>query len=310
VLDASGPRLREASAPPLASTRTTEARDVNRLLRVGDLAKEVGKTVRALHLYEELELVEPAARSKGGFRLYDDHALVRIRWISKLQEMGLSLSEIQEVSRALGAAQTAPTAMARLLDTYQVKLRETQVTIAKLQALEAELLESVAYLETCGAECETTEVITACTTCNMHSSSAAAATASAVTEPLDAAMSNAVPTGNTTPRGAAAAASRFVANERELAATGAERKCNPRPLLPDLIRGIYPAARLDIVDVTGAVAAAAGRQQAVPVSITGPALTMTASAPTAAVAKRSSSSPEHSALESSQPRSTSLQGTS
>ena len=31
------------------------------LLQVGDLARECGKTVRAIHLYEQLELLRPAA---------------------------------------------------------------------------------------------------------------------------------------------------------------------------------------------------------------------------------------------------------
>ena len=38
------------------------------LLKVGELAKRTGKTVRAVHLYEELGLLTPAVRSKGGFR--------------------------------------------------------------------------------------------------------------------------------------------------------------------------------------------------------------------------------------------------
>ncbi len=35
-------------------------------MRVGDLARETGKTVRAIHLYEELGLLTPGGRSKGG----------------------------------------------------------------------------------------------------------------------------------------------------------------------------------------------------------------------------------------------------
>ena len=36
------------------------------LLKVGELARRTGKTVRAIHLYEELGLLTPAVRSKGG----------------------------------------------------------------------------------------------------------------------------------------------------------------------------------------------------------------------------------------------------
>ena len=49
------------------------------LLRVGDIAKATGKTVRAIHLYEELGLLAPVTRSSGGFRLYDPAAIERVR---------------------------------------------------------------------------------------------------------------------------------------------------------------------------------------------------------------------------------------
>ena len=35
------------------------------LLRVGDLARLTGKSVRAIHLYEELGLLQPTTRSSG-----------------------------------------------------------------------------------------------------------------------------------------------------------------------------------------------------------------------------------------------------
>jgi DNA-binding transcriptional MerR regulator len=54
-----------------------------------------GKTTRAIHLYEELGLLTPAVRSKGGFRLYSPRAVARLEWIQKLQDMGFSLTEIK-----------------------------------------------------------------------------------------------------------------------------------------------------------------------------------------------------------------------
>src|SRR3546814_7452299 len=56
------------------------------LLKVGDLARRTGKTVRAIHLYEELGLLTPAVRSKGGFRMYSGLAVKRINWIQKRSE--------------------------------------------------------------------------------------------------------------------------------------------------------------------------------------------------------------------------------
>src|ERR1700748_3722273 len=70
-------------------------KDDSKLMRVGELAKAVGKTVRAMHLYEELDLLEPRSRSEGGFRLYGPDAVDRIHWIVKLQAIGFTLAEIQ-----------------------------------------------------------------------------------------------------------------------------------------------------------------------------------------------------------------------
>src|SRR5678809_1502613 len=39
---------------------------MSKLLKIGDLARRTGKSVRALHLYEELGLLTPTARSGSG----------------------------------------------------------------------------------------------------------------------------------------------------------------------------------------------------------------------------------------------------
>jgi DNA-binding transcriptional MerR regulator len=137
------------------------------LMQIGDLAREAGKTVRAVHLYEELDLLKPAARSKGRYRLYDADALVRIRWIGKLQEMGFSLSDIQTVVRDWEHQGTAPRAMVRMREVYKKKLEETRAQIKKLEALEHEMEASLRYLDTCEV-CEPERLLSACTHCDRH----------------------------------------------------------------------------------------------------------------------------------------------
>ena len=55
------------------------------LLKIGDLVRLTGKTPRTLHFYEELGLLRPVSRTKGGFRLYGEETLLRVRWIERLQ---------------------------------------------------------------------------------------------------------------------------------------------------------------------------------------------------------------------------------
>src|SRR5215831_20737412 len=105
------------------------------LLKIGELAKKTGKTVRAIHLYEELGLLSPAVRSKGGFRLYSGRATKRIEWIQKLQDMGFSLTEIKAFLRDWEDCDAAPKAMDRMREIFTDKLRETKSTIARLSQL-------------------------------------------------------------------------------------------------------------------------------------------------------------------------------
>jgi len=138
------------------------------LMQVGDLAQQSGKTVRAIHLYEELQLLTPASRSKGGYRLYDAAALVRIRWIAKLQELGMSLPDIQAVARDWQDEQFASKATERMKEVYAAKLAETRTQLERLQALETELVASLTYLDACGDLCEPERLTQTCNRCDLH----------------------------------------------------------------------------------------------------------------------------------------------
>ena len=137
------------------------------LMQVGDLARESGKTVRAIHLYEELELLRPAARSKGRYRLYAKDALVRIRWIGKLQEMGFTLTDIQTVLREWEQSSSAPRAMVGMRDIYKKKLAETTEQLRTMQSLKRELEASLTYLDTCEV-CDPDRLLSACKACDLH----------------------------------------------------------------------------------------------------------------------------------------------
>src|ERR1700712_5289695 len=137
------------------------------LLKVGELAKRTGKTVRAVHLYDELGLLTPAVRSKGGFRLYSGKAASRIEWITKLQDLGFSLTEIKAFLRDWEDSATAPKAMDRIREIFSDKLRETEATIARLSRLVTDLDETLTYMASCRT-CEPTHTQGECGTCDHH----------------------------------------------------------------------------------------------------------------------------------------------
>ena len=68
------------------------------LLKIQEVAAETGLTTRAIRYYEEVGLLEPAARSGGAYRLYDPSDLERLRQIKELRdEAGFSLAQIGQL---------------------------------------------------------------------------------------------------------------------------------------------------------------------------------------------------------------------
>lgn len=68
------------------------------LLKIQEVAAETGLTTRAIRYYEEIGLLEPAARSGGAYRLYDPSDLERLRYIKELRdEAGFSLAAIGQL---------------------------------------------------------------------------------------------------------------------------------------------------------------------------------------------------------------------
>jgi DNA-binding transcriptional MerR regulator len=133
-------------------------------LKIGDLAKLAGKSARALRLYEDLGLLGPTIRTEGGHRMYAEEALVRLRWIDKLQLLGFSLHEIRKFLDHLEDDHLGPLAMERVRHTFASKLEEVRAQIKGLETLAAELADSLQYLSTCKT-CETSTLFDQCGGC-------------------------------------------------------------------------------------------------------------------------------------------------
>ncbi len=142
------------------------------LIRVGDLARLTGKTVRAIHLYEELGLLSPARRTSGGFRLYEPRAVDRVRWIDLLHGMGFSLHEMRDLVQAWWKSELGPEAMHEIRTLFERKLEEARESIGRYRKLEQELLEGLAYLQTCRV-CATQQDVTGCVNCKQDHGMAA-----------------------------------------------------------------------------------------------------------------------------------------
>lgn len=64
------------------------------LLKIGELARRTGLTVRTLHHYHKIGLLSPSGRNQAGYRLYNRADLTRLHRILTLKRLALSLEEI------------------------------------------------------------------------------------------------------------------------------------------------------------------------------------------------------------------------
>jgi len=65
-------------------------------LKVGELAKRTGLTIRTLHHYDEIGLVKPSRHGESGYRLYTADDLARLQQVLSLRRLGFSLEEVRD----------------------------------------------------------------------------------------------------------------------------------------------------------------------------------------------------------------------
>ena len=153
----------------LTSTDASVAADPHPpLLKIQEVAAELGLTPRSIRYYEEVGLLEPAARSEGAYRLYDADDLERLRFIKGLRDdAGFSLAEIgallvDEAARARNRERFRLTADAaerrailadalervdRQIATLQAKADRLEAMIAEAQGRREHLIAHVAEVD-------------------------------------------------------------------------------------------------------------------------------------------------------------------
>ena len=61
----------------------------------GEVAEKADVNPETLRYYERKELIPKPRRSDGGFRLYDEHYVDRLRFIKRAKDLGFTLAEIK-----------------------------------------------------------------------------------------------------------------------------------------------------------------------------------------------------------------------
>lgn len=71
--------------------------------KIGEVAERTGLSLRTIRYYEEVGLVEPTARTEGGFRLFTDADVARLEAVMGMKPLGFSLDEMRELVDLLEA---------------------------------------------------------------------------------------------------------------------------------------------------------------------------------------------------------------
>lgn len=116
-------------------------------LKIGEVARRSGLTVKTIRFYCDEGLIQPISRSDGGYRLFDDTVFAELTLIRTLRAMEIALQDVRQIleSRRSGVC-TCSALQARI----RVKAGEIGEKIVALHGLQAELFAMLDSWEACG----------------------------------------------------------------------------------------------------------------------------------------------------------------
>lgn len=105
-------------------------------MKIGQLSELSECTIQTIRYYEKEKLLDPPPRSEGNFRLYDNNALSRLRFIKRCRSLGMTLAEIHQLFNLQKNQSESCQKVSNMIDS---RVEEVQVKIKELQQLKTEL---------------------------------------------------------------------------------------------------------------------------------------------------------------------------
>jgi len=96
-------------------------------MRVSELSRRAGVSIRALHYYEEVGLLAPR-RTASGHRRYDKAAVERLQQIRSLRQLGFSLAQIEAL---LGRSDVTPR---RIVADHLAEIQQRRAALSRLES--------------------------------------------------------------------------------------------------------------------------------------------------------------------------------
>ena len=106
---------------------------------MAQVSERTGLSARTVRYYEELGLLPGVRRRAGGRRIYGPSEIERLRFIQRLQLLGLSLAEIRQLNDVHAIAGSTVDMLDRLDDVLAQRLVELDARIGELAGLRDEI---------------------------------------------------------------------------------------------------------------------------------------------------------------------------
>lgn len=112
----------------------------NGMMTVGELARQMGVSVRTLQYYDKEGLLKPSALSEGGRRLYTPKDMIKLHQILSFKYLGFSLDEIKDRLLSLDTPQEVASVLEQQQAAVEQQVHSLQAAAGMLESLRAEVL--------------------------------------------------------------------------------------------------------------------------------------------------------------------------
>lgn len=109
-------------------------------MNIGQAARASGVSAKRIRYYEQIGLIESAARSEAGYRVYDERDVHNLRFVQRARQLGFSIDEISTLL-ALWHDPARSSAEVKKIALHHVE--EMRARIVEMQAM-VDTLENLA----------------------------------------------------------------------------------------------------------------------------------------------------------------------
>lgn len=109
-------------------------------MTVGEVAKKMSVTVRALQYYDREGLFCPSAVSEGGRRLYTDKDIIKLHQILSLKSLGFSIDEIKNKLTSIDTPDEVAAALTEQSKAIRAQIETFTQSLHDIETLKTEVL--------------------------------------------------------------------------------------------------------------------------------------------------------------------------